>query len=80
MDLNESRNRHVYKSYPAALCERSTEPSVSIKDGEYLVSRTTDSFLWKDYAARISLVKLFVVQCVHFQLYRGMDVAGKLSG
>jgi len=80
MDFNESRIRQVNKSYPAALCENSTEPSVSIKDGEYLISRTTTSFLWKDYAARISLVKLFVVQCVHVQLYREMNVAGKLSG
>jgi len=79
MDFNENRIRHVDKGYPAALCERSTEPSVSIKDGECLISQATTSFLWKDYAARISLVKLFVVQCVHVQLYREMNVAGKLS-
>jgi hypothetical protein len=38
MDFNESGNRPVDKSYPVAVCERSTEPSVSIKDGEILIS------------------------------------------
>jgi len=48
MDFNESRIRHVDKTYTAALCERNTEPSVYIKDGEYLISRATSSFLWID--------------------------------
>ena len=46
MDFSESG--HVNKSYPAAVCERSTEPSVSIKDGEFLISQATTSFLWKN--------------------------------
>lgn len=48
MDFNESGNRHVDKSYPVTACERSTEPSVSIKDGEFLISQATTSFLWKN--------------------------------
>jgi hypothetical protein len=57
MDYRESGNGHGDKMYPAEDCERSTEPSVSIKDGEFLISKGTTTFLWKDYAARISLVK-----------------------
>jgi hypothetical protein len=48
MDFNESTNGHVDKSYPAVVCERSTKPSVSIKDGEFFISLATTSFLWKN--------------------------------
>jgi hypothetical protein len=36
------------KGYPVAVCENITEPAVSIKGGEFLISQATTSFLWKD--------------------------------
>jgi hypothetical protein len=57
MDFNESGIRHVDKRYPAAACKLSIEPSVSIKDRELVISQATTSFLWKNKAARNSLVK-----------------------